>query len=130
MAQNPSDENADLVNKIYRGRRFHQRESLPKHGGGGGGMAPAPEPVDDDDDRVYAASGSNWVELFKPYIHVQNTPSLRWQVQHGLGKLQPNIFILDDIGLPVEGTVDWPTATRNYVEIAFGLPTKGQAVLS
>lgn len=119
-----------LVRKIYKGRRFHQRESLPKGGGSGGGMPPAPEPADSSDNRLYAASGENWVDLYAVYEHVQATPAMTWDIQHDLGKLYPTLSVFDGAGRSIECQPGWDTATDDFLRLHFGLPTAGRAVLS
>lgn len=59
------------------------------------------------------------------FTFTQDTPALVWRIQHDLNEKFPNLVIIDDLGRDVFGAPNWATATKNYLEIVFGVPTAG-----
>jgi hypothetical protein len=132
MAHNPTADPDGMLHKIYRTRRYHECESLPKRPGGddGSGLGPVPEPEDLNDFTVYGARDGRWTPLGEYYTHNQDTPAMRWPVQHNRGKRFPTVRVIDHLGNVVLPLVDWSAATPNYLEIVFGVPSFGTAFIA
>lgn len=61
------------------------------------------------------------------YIHEQAVPSLVWHVVHNLGRLGPNVTVIDSAGERVFSGADY--IDNNTLELTFGVPFGGIAIV-
>jgi len=65
----------------------------------------------------------------RAYIHVQDTPSTLWLIQHNFNDVNRaiNIFVINENGVQIVGQVDTLMSTNNLLVYNFAEPLKGYA---
>jgi len=65
------------------------------------------------------------------YIHIQNTPSALWLIQHNFNTTHKAmvVFVVDQNNEQIIGQIDIGLSTNNLLAYRFGVPLSGQAYI-
>lgn len=84
--------------------------------------------VVDDIYYIRALSGIETLSKSLTKTHDQGMPSAEWTVIHNLGKLAPNVVVIDSSGRTVEGMITY--TNNNELKITFNAAFSGKVYCS